>query len=42
MQLHDRTEFVQHLAVPENSILPIGWDSSYTKLKETSEAKFQK
>ena len=30
------TEFALFLAVPGNSILPIGWDSSHESLKVTS------
>ena len=31
------TEFVQFLAVLENSVLPMDWDSSHATLKVTSE-----
>ena len=31
------TEFVLFLAVLENSVLPMGWDSSHATLKVTSE-----
>ena len=35
--LTNETEFVLCLAVLENSVLPIGWDSSHAMLKATLE-----